>query len=163
MNLKQLIKAVFIYKKWYTNCISFSFLMWLHFSLKKSKIKTLVIKGLVIKIGDPYGIWTHECMRERHVCWTTSPTGQRKWWAWMDLNHRPHAYQACALTSWATGPLNKCVFFNDYSSIPYFFHFSNTFFKIFLNFCNIFKNFHRFKGIITFKTINILTHRQHNN
>lgn len=20
------------------------------------------------------------------------------WWAWMDLNHRPHAYQACALT-----------------------------------------------------------------
>ena len=22
----------------------------------------------------------------------------------MDLNHRPHAYQACALTSWATGP-----------------------------------------------------------
>ena len=22
-----------------------------------------------------------------------------KWWVWMDLNHRPHAYQACALTS----------------------------------------------------------------
>ena len=21
------------------------------------------------------------------------------WWAWMDLNHRPHAYQACALTT----------------------------------------------------------------
>ena len=27
------------------------------------------------------------------------------WWARVDLNHRPHAYQACALTSWATGPL----------------------------------------------------------
>ena len=27
------------------------------------------------------------------------------WWAWVDLNHRPHAYQACALTNWATGPL----------------------------------------------------------
>ena len=26
------------------------------------------------------------------------------WWTWMDSNHRPHAYQACALTSWATGP-----------------------------------------------------------
>ena len=25
-------------------------------------------------------------------------------WARVDLNHRPHAYQACALTSWATGP-----------------------------------------------------------
>ena len=27
-----------------------------------------------------------------------------KWWAWEDLNFRPHAYQACALTNWATGP-----------------------------------------------------------
>ena len=27
------------------------------------------------------------------------------WWAWEDLNFRPHAYQACALTSWATGPI----------------------------------------------------------
>ena len=25
------------------------------------------------------------------------------WSAWMDSNHRPHAYQACALTTWATG------------------------------------------------------------
>ena len=22
-----------------------------------------------------------------------------KWWVWMDLNHRPHAYQACARTN----------------------------------------------------------------
>ena len=22
-----------------------------------------------------------------------------KWWAQVDLNHRPHAYQACALTN----------------------------------------------------------------
>jgi hypothetical protein len=26
-----------------------------------------------------------------------SPEGD--WWVWMDLNHRPHAYQACALTN----------------------------------------------------------------
>ena len=26
------------------------------------------------------------------------------WWAWEDLNLRPHAYQACALTTWATSP-----------------------------------------------------------
>ena len=25
------------------------------------------------------------------------------WSAWMDSNHRPHAYQACALATWATG------------------------------------------------------------
>ena len=28
----------------------------------------------------------------------------RCWWAWVDSNYRPHAYQACALTNWATGP-----------------------------------------------------------
>ena len=27
-----------------------------------------------------------------------------KWWAQMDSNHRPHAYQACALTTWAIDP-----------------------------------------------------------
>ena len=26
------------------------------------------------------------------------------WWALVDSNHRPHAYQACALTGWAKGP-----------------------------------------------------------
>ena len=29
------------------------------------------------------------------------------WWAWQDLNLRPHAYQACALTNWATSPHKK--------------------------------------------------------
>ena len=28
----------------------------------------------------------------------------RRWWAQMDSDHRPHAYQACALTSWAMSP-----------------------------------------------------------
>ena len=28
-----------------------------------------------------------------------------KWWAQMDSNHRPHAYQACALTTWAMRPV----------------------------------------------------------
>ena len=28
-------------------------------------------------------------------------------WAWMDSNHRPHAYQACALTCWDTSPLES--------------------------------------------------------
>ncbi len=26
------------------------------------------------------------------------------WWVWADLNGRPHPYQGCALTSWATDP-----------------------------------------------------------
>ena len=28
-----------------------------------------------------------------------SYTPDKKWWVWLDLNQRPHAYQACALTN----------------------------------------------------------------
>ena len=28
----------------------------------------------------------------------------KEWWAWMELNHRPHAYQACALTKLSYRP-----------------------------------------------------------
>jgi hypothetical protein len=28
----------------------------------------------------------------------------RAWWAWVDLNYRPHAYQACALTGLSYRP-----------------------------------------------------------
>jgi hypothetical protein len=28
-----------------------------------------------------------------------SRRGVKSWWVWVDLNHRPHAYQACALTN----------------------------------------------------------------
>ena len=32
------------------------------------------------------------------------------WWAQVDSNHRPHAYQACALTTWAMSPFSRrCV------------------------------------------------------
>ena len=29
-----------------------------------------------------------------------------KWWAWVDSNYRPHAYQACALTGLSYRPQN---------------------------------------------------------
>ena len=35
---------------------------------------------------------------------TTSSHPLFCWWAQMDSNHRPHAYQACALTNWAMSP-----------------------------------------------------------
>ena len=34
---------------------------------------------------------------------------KRKWWAQMDSNHRPHAYQACALTTWAMRPYSRSL------------------------------------------------------
>ena len=32
-------------------------------------------------------------------------TSVAKWWAWVDLNYRPHAYQACALTKLSYRPI----------------------------------------------------------
>ena len=34
----------------------------------------------------------------------TPATLRVAWWAQVDSNHRPHAYQACALTTWAMSP-----------------------------------------------------------
>ena len=31
-------------------------------------------------------------------------SNEYKWWAWVDLNYRPHAYQACALTGLSYRP-----------------------------------------------------------
>ena len=28
-----------------------------------------------------------------------NPKSEIRWWAWVDSNYRPHAYQACALTN----------------------------------------------------------------
>ena len=39
----------------------------------------------------------------RSPSWANPPV--IKWWAEEDLNFRPHAYQARALTNWATGPM----------------------------------------------------------
>ena len=41
-----------------------------------------------------------------YIKYVTAVTGQRRvarpqhiWWVWVDLNHRPHPYQGCALTN----------------------------------------------------------------
>ena len=39
-----------------------------------------------------------------NVLWCAALSGQNAWWAQVDSNHRPHAYQACALTCWAISP-----------------------------------------------------------
>ena len=37
---------------------------------------------------------------EKHCsCSLIELVGLKGWWAWVDLNYRPHAYQACALTN----------------------------------------------------------------
>ena len=47
--------------------------------------------------------YLNSCMKfSRYMLRTISFYHSR--WAWVDSNHRPHAYQACALTTWAMSP-----------------------------------------------------------
>ena len=49
---------------------------------------------------------TYSLQSYRSPNWATPPS---YWWAREDLNLRPHAYQACALTNWATSPFGKLL------------------------------------------------------
>ena len=42
---------------------------------------------------------TDDPLRARQVLSQLSYGPLSSWWAWIDLNYRPHAYQACALTN----------------------------------------------------------------
>src|ERR1700744_5330310 len=76
-------------------------------------IMSLVIMSLVIKpSGGARRDRTDDLMLAKHALSQLSygPVTRRrmrrsiKWWAWEDLNFRPHAYQARALTNGATSP-----------------------------------------------------------
>ena len=49
------------------------------------------------------------------------------WWAQMESNHRPHAYQACALTIWAMSPyfrvVSSVILFNKEPSLYFSMYF----------------------------------------
>ena len=50
--------------------------------------------------GDGAGVSLRDGRaRTRATTAASLPRGSEAWWAWADLNGRPHAYQACALTS----------------------------------------------------------------
>jgi hypothetical protein len=67
------------------------------------KISSKILKEELV---DPSGIepLTSWMQIRRSPSWAKDPFKFIKWWARRDLNLRPHAYQACALTSWATSP-----------------------------------------------------------
>ena len=51
-------------------------------------------------------------LNEKCIIWIISQrivvlVEPRNWWVWVDSNHRPHPYQGCALTSWATDPYKQ--------------------------------------------------------
>jgi hypothetical protein len=46
-----------------------------------------------------YGPRDRPCFRSCCSKTWSVPDLRFAWWVWVDLNHRPHAYQACALTN----------------------------------------------------------------
>ena len=52
--------------------------------------------------GGAGEVRTPDPLRARQVLSQLSygpKNGVRAWWVWVDLNHRPHPYQGCALTN----------------------------------------------------------------
>ena len=78
-NLRTLIPS-------YLQCLIPYFLL----SFCKSPLDYLVGGASQDRTDDP--------LRARQVLSQLS-YGPFSWWAWIDLNYRPHAYQACALTN----------------------------------------------------------------
>ena len=64
-------------------------------ALRNPKSAIKVVAGTGFEPAT-FGLWA------QRATWLLHPA--LKWWAWVDSNYRPHAYQACALTNWATGP-----------------------------------------------------------
>ena len=73
-------------------------------SIARSPFRLLCIHILIVKEPRkllaklPFKLFLHR------LCAPVESAPADSWWAWEDLNFRPHAYQACALTNWATGP-----------------------------------------------------------
>ena len=98
---KYLLGFLFALKK-----LPFSLLLNLHLSVKLyfthffgktylisfKLIKSVLFYLFVLLFNILYSVF-NEHIRNFFVPWS----------AWMDSNHRPHAYQACALATWATG------------------------------------------------------------
>ena len=57
----------------------------------------------ILDVGGGRRDRTDDLMLAKHalsqLSYAPSQHTSKAWWAWVDLNYRPHAYQACALTS----------------------------------------------------------------
>ena len=55
--------------------------------------------GSGLKIGGGERDRTDDLLLAKQALSQLSYTPDINWWVWLDLNQRPHAYQACALTN----------------------------------------------------------------
>ena len=82
------------------------FLLYAVFNLRKSV--TTVTSFQICKQVHKFDLWVqlgfvNQLLRSLSLA-TQGSSHLNQWWVQMDSNHRPHAYQACALTSWAMNP-----------------------------------------------------------
>ena len=61
------------------------------------KVRLLLCSAMRL---DNLAVWTHVELAGRKTAQNVGmERHQRKWWAWVDSNYRPHPYQGCALTT----------------------------------------------------------------
>ena len=80
-------------------------IVWLFLLIEQSKLILIIynLKKLKVSMVEDSGIepLTSWIQIRRSPSWANP---REKWWAEDDSNVRPHPYQGCALTTWATGP-----------------------------------------------------------
>ena len=89
-------QTFFIHKYKKEEILIFQYLLIIHMSKNTHLVMLVEADGI-----EPT---TYSLQSYRSPNWATPPCN---WWAREDLNLRPHAYQACALTNWATSPFGN--------------------------------------------------------
>ena len=71
-----------------------------HFSVRKAQRVCFAFFLQLEKVGGDERVRTDDPLLAKQVLSQLSYTPLPSlWWVWLDLNQRPHAYQACALTN----------------------------------------------------------------
>ena len=84
---------------------------WVCFKPKCTSFSTLDLKNSNLD-SQFFACWVYLLAKFASANELTNKFKKRKiWWVWVDLNHRPHPYQGCALTNWATDPISSAFSF----------------------------------------------------
>jgi hypothetical protein len=72
---------------------------YLSFTMSKRSLTPLARGGKMFSIRDRHQPLLTPVLVHGKTHAPSNMIARREWWAWVDSNYRPHAYQACALTT----------------------------------------------------------------
>ena len=98
------LKTVFLLTCFFLNNMLSRFIIcFLLYSVFKV-LKEALLLSFEILLRKPVSDFSSKKRKTHFFCFLLLFEPFGSWWAQVDSNHRPHAYQACALTCWAISP-----------------------------------------------------------